>query len=142
MRIQADFTERQTIFMSPLIDCIFLLLIFFLVTTMLKRWDHEVPLNVGDETSARLEGEQRAIAIKSNGDPYQMVICKRVAGHVHYYLIKDLEKYISNLDARVHHVVILSEDEAPSDEVIHAYDLCRELGFENTRIQLLGSTIR
>ena len=39
MRLPLDEEEKVDIQMSPLIDCVFLLLIFFLVTTMMKKWD-------------------------------------------------------------------------------------------------------
>ena len=38
--------------MSPLIDCVFLLLIFFLVTTMMKKWEMQIPLSLPAMTSS------------------------------------------------------------------------------------------
>jgi len=38
--------------LSPLIDCVFLLLIFFLVTTMFKKFEHQIPIRMPDITSS------------------------------------------------------------------------------------------
>ena len=45
MRLPLDEEEKVDIQMSPLIDCVFLLLIFFLVTTMMKKWEMQIPLS-------------------------------------------------------------------------------------------------
>ena len=39
MRLNYDDDDKVEVQMSPLIDCVFLLLIFFLVTTMMKKWE-------------------------------------------------------------------------------------------------------
>lgn len=46
MRLPLDEEEKVDIQMSPLIDCVFLLLIFFLVTTMMKKWEMQIPLSL------------------------------------------------------------------------------------------------
>jgi len=40
------------VLLSPLIDCVFLLLIFFLVTSMIKRFERQIPVTLADDTSA------------------------------------------------------------------------------------------
>ncbi|NRA40360.1 MAG: biopolymer transporter ExbD [Planctomycetes bacterium] len=47
MRTRFD-EEELNVDMSPLIDCVFLLLIFFLVATTLKKIDKELPLDLPD----------------------------------------------------------------------------------------------
>lgn len=49
--------EELNIDMSPLIDCVFLLLIFFLVSTTLKKVDSELPLDL-PEANNTLEVKQ------------------------------------------------------------------------------------
>jgi len=46
MRIKTDDDEGLEVQMAPLIDCVFLLLIFFLVATTLKKIDKELPLDL------------------------------------------------------------------------------------------------
>lgn len=52
MRLPLDEEEKVDIQMSPLIDCVFLLLIFFLVTTMMKKWEMQIPLSLPEMTSS------------------------------------------------------------------------------------------
>lgn len=44
--------QGEEVLLSPLIDCVFLLLIFFLVTSMIKRFERQIPLSLADDTSA------------------------------------------------------------------------------------------
>ena len=46
MRLNYDDDDKVEVQMSPLIDCVFLLLIFFLVTTMMKKWEMQIPLTL------------------------------------------------------------------------------------------------
>ncbi len=38
--------------MTPLIDCVFLLIIFFMVTSMIKRLERQIPVTLSDPTAA------------------------------------------------------------------------------------------
>lgn len=57
--MQVDLREDEAIEvqMAPLIDCVFLLLIFFLVATTLKKIDEELPLEL-PESAAAIEVQQ------------------------------------------------------------------------------------
>ena len=62
MRFELENDDRAEVQMSPLIDCVFLLLIFFLVTTMMKKWEMQIPLSVppmGASVSATKQGDQK-----------------------------------------------------------------------------------
>ena len=52
--MQVDLREDESIEvqMAPLIDCVFLLLIFFLVATTLKKIDEELPLELPESAAA------------------------------------------------------------------------------------------
>jgi biopolymer transport protein ExbD len=52
--VQIDLREDEgvEVQMAPLIDCVFLLLIFFLVATTLKKIDEELPLELPDSAAA------------------------------------------------------------------------------------------
>jgi biopolymer transport protein ExbD len=52
MRLDLQDGEEVDVQMAPLIDCVFLLLIFFLVATTLKKIDEELPLTLPDSTAA------------------------------------------------------------------------------------------
>ena len=52
MRINFHDDATIDVQMAPLIDCVFLLLIFFLVATTLKKIDEELPLTLPDSEAA------------------------------------------------------------------------------------------
>ena len=74
IRFDDDKVEVQ---MSPLIDCVFLLLIFFLVTTMMKKWEMQIPLTLPTMTSSlsttRAGEEAVIIAVDEKKNVYQVV---------------------------------------------------------------------
>ena len=51
-RRKRDKKAEAEVMLSPLIDCVFLLLIFFLVTSMLKKWERQIPVTLADPTAA------------------------------------------------------------------------------------------
>jgi biopolymer transport protein ExbD len=56
--MRTDLRDEETVevAMAPLIDCVFLLLIFFLVATTLKKIDEELPLTLPDaETTIEVQ---------------------------------------------------------------------------------------
>ncbi len=48
MRLNLDDGDDITVDMGPLIDCVFLLLIFFLVSTTMKKPEQEIPVDLPD----------------------------------------------------------------------------------------------
>ena len=73
MRTNMRDDEPVEVQMAPLIDCVFLLLIFFLVATTLKKIDEELPLTLPDAESV-IEVQQPedwlVVSIDQNGDFY------------------------------------------------------------------------
>ena len=60
---------NSEVILSPLIDCVFLLLIFFLVTSMIKRFERQIPVNLADGTSA--------IETEKNDDSYPIGVSRK-----------------------------------------------------------------
>jgi len=52
MKVDLQDEEPIEVQMAPMIDCVFLLLIFFLVATTLKQIDRELPLELPDAAAA------------------------------------------------------------------------------------------
>lgn len=73
MNIDLKDDDAVEVQMAPMIDCVFLLLIFFLVATTLKKIDKELPLELPD-ASAAIEVQQpegfTVISIDSEGAFY------------------------------------------------------------------------
>ena len=73
MRINSSSTQKVEISMSPLIDCVFLLLIFFLVSTMQKKQEKRIDVSLPSSKSAEkllLDDKQQVITLTSAGSFY------------------------------------------------------------------------
>jgi len=65
--------EEPEVSMSPLIDCVFLLLIFFLVSTMTKVKDKDIAVDLPTSTSAvklRPDDKQAVVGLDNDGNFY------------------------------------------------------------------------
>lgn len=73
MRIQYEEQEKAEISMSPLIDCVFLLLIFFLVATIEKKENRDIDIVLPESRAAKRlppDDEQIVIGIDASGRFY------------------------------------------------------------------------
>jgi len=72
-RNQALDDESDEIAITPLIDAVFLLLIFFLVSTMIKKLNRDIAIDLPESVSAeRLSpaGDNRVIGINADGEVF------------------------------------------------------------------------
>ena len=101
MRLNYDDEDKVEVQMSPLIDCVFLLLIFFLVTTMMKKWEMQIPLSLPSMTSSlsttRAGEEAVIIAVDEDKNVYQVVGHDAYSGESHYIPISDLHAFLTEL---------------------------------------------
>ena len=135
MRLNYDDDDKVEVQMSPLIDCVFLLLIFFLVTTMMKKWEMQIPLTLPTMTSSL--STTRAVDEKKN--VYQVVGHDAYSGESTYLPVKDLSAFLSelrnsrgvetNIDVTAYRTV-------PVSTVIEIFDQCQIQGFTHTRVRL------
>jgi len=65
MQVDLRDDEGIEVQMAPLIDCVFLLLIFFLVATTLKKIDEELPLQLPESTAALAVQQPDAVTVVS-----------------------------------------------------------------------------
>lgn len=73
MNVDLRDDEGLEVQMAPLIDCVFLLLIFFLVASTLKKVDHELPLELPDIKAAvevQQPDEFMVVSIDRDGNFY------------------------------------------------------------------------
>ncbi len=73
MRLKWGDDEEIAVQMAPLIDCVFLLLIFFLVATTLKKVEKELPLNLPEaaaSVSKQVDDNMTIISIDAAGNFY------------------------------------------------------------------------
>lgn len=130
--------------LSPLIDCVFLLLIFFLVTTMLKRKETIIPVTIPDAASA-LDATAREtvtlIGLDTNGNFLQPAGRDRY-GATTYQPGGDLDAYLRSLierqgDAVRRQPVRLDVARlTPFQRTIDALDTIKQQGFTNVSVKL------
>ena len=99
MRIRKKDDDDVTLEMSPLIDCVFLLLIFFLVTTMMKKLEKQIPIEVPDPAvtiSERMDARRVILAIGKDGSYYSAE--RRLQdGRPDFRSVPDVDKFVENL---------------------------------------------
>ena len=99
MRIRKKDDDDVTLEMSPLIDCVFLLLIFFLVTTMMKKLEKQIPIEVPDPDvtiSERMDTRRVILAIGKDGRYYSAE--RRLQdGRPDFRSVPDVDKFVENL---------------------------------------------
>ncbi|MCB1070727.1 MAG: biopolymer transporter ExbD [Kiritimatiellae bacterium] len=138
--------EAVEIPLSPLIDCVFLLLIFFLVTSMLKRKETIIPIVLPDATSslsAEAAEEVLVIGLGPEGEFLNPTATNRF-GALSFSPGGSLDAHLDRLLA-THGPSIRDQairfdivGETPFQKTIDALDLCKLRGFTNVGIRLLA----
>lgn len=143
MRIDTGEDDGIGVDMAPLIDCVFLLLIFFLVTTMMKKWETQIPLTVPEMTSSLSEQKSAEdvaiIALGPDGDVYQVLNRDAYSGDTVCQSVPDLPAHLESLRAERGTEVpleIAAERGVPVKRVIEVFDMCQLRGFMKTRVRL------
>jgi len=128
--------------LSPLIDCVFLLLIFFLVTTMLKKLEKQIPVVLPDYTSALAsiaESDAVIYALDQDGNFFRSTSGSRSLGGLNYQavpsFVEDLKGVAENFGTGI--AIRLDTDrDVPVQKVIDALDLLALQGFEQVGVRL------
>ncbi len=141
MQIQYDESDQAGVPLSPLIDCVFLLLIFFLVTTMLKKWETQIPITMPDITTS-LSDEANddifRIALDRAGNPYFESHRDR-DGFTIYTSTPDLAAFLKTLAShrdQSRPLRLMAERDARFQSVVDALDTCQLQGFDNVDLKL------
>ena len=141
MRFSQSTEDDPEVAMSPLIDCVFLLLIFFLVTTMLKKWEKQIPVTLPETTStlsAVAVDQTFIIGLDVDGFAYDGNERKE-DGRIRYQPIDDLALFLGQLaserDTQLP-LTLAADRDTPMQYVIGAFDACQLAGFQHTSVQL------
>lgn len=130
--------------MSPLIDCVFLLLIFFLVTTMLKRKEKQIVVEMPDSTASvavETREEQLLIGLDASGAALAPLDARDKDGGILWRPIDDLAIHLKEIvEARGPAALDLplqinAHREAPFQKAIDALDLCKLQGFRQVSVK-------
>ena len=133
--------------MSPLIDCVFLLLIFFLVTTMLKRKEKLIPIELPDSTSAvaaQAHDDTLILGLDERGIAYRASGAVTGDGAIIYEPLDDLASYLKDVIQQEGQVVLRrplridADRDTPFQTAIAILDVCKLQGFTNVGIKTRG----
>ncbi len=143
MRFDLESDDRAEVQMSPLIDCVFLLLIFFLVTTMMKKWEMQIPLSVPPMSASVSATKQSTDAVILSADAagrvYQVLGHDAYTGENTYAPIPDTDGFLSELRENVGtqiQIDVAAFRDVPVSTVIELFDRCQIHGFSRTRVRL------
>lgn len=130
MRVRYDEDEAIEVQMAPLIDCVFLLLIFFLVATTLKKVEKELPVEL-PESQAAIQVQARedlfTIGIDAAGQTYlkaEKVSLSMLRQHLQQAAARD----------KTQRVRIDVDRATPAQYIVHVLDLCQFEGLTNVGI--------
>ena len=143
MRFELGDDDRAEVQMSPLIDRVFLLLIFFLVTTMMKKWEMQIPLSVPPMSASLSATKQSAgsviLSVDAAGRVYQVLGHDAYTGENSYAPIPDMDGFLSELRANAGTQIwidVAAFRDVPVSTVIALFDQCQIHGFRRTRVRL------
>jgi len=126
MRVKFEDDEQVEVQMAPLIDCVFLLLIFFLVATTLKKIDKELPLDLPQaaaSVSQQAGDDMTIVSIDKDGNFY---LGSDPVGQG--YLVKKLHELAATSPKR--RIRIDADRDAPMWAAVQILDICN---FENLK---------
>lgn len=147
MHIQHNEDDDVEVPLSPLIDCVFLLLIFFLVTMMLKRWEFQILLDVPDQTaSLEVMKEEKVVDLRLDpeGNLYydSMRRDAQSGGHRAYILIPDTLAFLKRLSVDPDYdgvntaIVIRTDRQTDWQTYLSTQDILALQGFTNVAMTI------
>ncbi len=144
MRLTAgkDPSETSEVPITPLIDCVFLLIIFFLVTSMFKRFEMLIPIEMPDQTSSlSREASDASIRLGISRDGSTQEVARVSAGgdiDTLYEPIEDFAVYLKTLAGDQGAGVALEffvELGTPTQKVIDVLDIAQLQGFDRVTVR-------
>jgi biopolymer transport protein ExbD len=126
-----DHEDDEEIPLAPLIDAVFLLLIFFLVSTMIKKIDRDIDIELPQSISAeRLppRDDNRVVGIDAGGVIYYEGELSTIQSL--HMRIRELA-----LDGDAPQIRLDVDNETPTHRVIEVLDLCRFNNLRNVGIR-------
>ena len=126
MRVRIEDDDQIEVQMAPLIDCVFLLIIFFLVATTLKKIEKELPLELPEAAAAigrQVEENMTIVSIDRDGNLY---LGSEPVGQG--YLGRKLRELAEQNPE--HRIRIDGDRDAPLGAAVQVLDMCN---FENLK---------
>lgn len=130
-RNQMHEPDDETIDISPLIDVVFILLIFFMVTTTFQK-DREVEINRPEaKSSVSVEGETTRVVIDSQGRIFFEGKETRL-----WSLSQLVKRFISEQSEKS--VLVVADKEVSAETLVQVVDACRLGGARQVGVATRG----
>ena len=137
MRIRDDEDdETPEVNMAPLLDCIFLLLIFFLLTSTVQKQDEDKEKPVQQLV---LELPESAAAANAPTQPEPLVISIDESGHYHVNQsrvgLEELHRVLREASAKHPKIRIEGDRRVAFEHIAHVIDLCEFEGLREIAVR-------
>lgn len=131
MQFRRQATEQDGVNLTPLIDVVFLLLIFFMVSTTFTKESH-LELNLPEAAGPQAESIPRSVEILINADGSYSVDGRALINKK----LTTLKSALSEVSAGEYNrpLVITADATAQHQAVVRAMDAAGQLGFVNLSI--------
>lgn len=126
MKFQPDKREEPDVNLTPLIDVVFLLLIFFMVSTTFNR-ETEIAIELPEASGEIMASERKVVEISIDGEGRFFVNQQEVINT----RLETLKQAIARAagDETKPQVILSADKSTPHQAVITAMDAARQLGF-------------
>ena len=139
MRLSQKQRQDPDISLTPLIDVVFLLLIFFMVSTSFNR-ESEISINLPESTAETVESEQTTVDLTIDTQGRFYINSKQVINTRINTLIKALKLVIK--DPQDVGLIISADGQTPHQAVVTAMDAARQLGITRLSIATKQSAVQ
>ena len=132
--------------MTPLIDCVFLLLIFFLVTTMMKKLEKQIPVVMPDTAvsiAAKADRDHVVIGITADGRSLFASERDALGGYI-FSPLQDVDAYIAYVKAQhgiEANIRIYAAPEVHFQKVIDLLDKLKFSDLEHVDVRMIDTSI-
>jgi len=128
MRLQSRRSEEPDVNLTPLIDVVFLLLIFFMVSTTFNR-ETEINIKLPEASGQPMQNEKKVVEISIDAKGRYFVNKKEVINTKVDTLKRAIEEAVG--DSEKPQVILSADRMTPHQAVITAMDAARQLGLVN-----------
>ena len=131
MNFKRQNREAVDVNLTPLIDIVFLLLIFFMVSTTFTKENH-LSIDLPEATAEASETQPQAIEILISASGEYSINNQTLINHQLDTLKRGLQKALANRQTAP--VVITADAKTPHEAVVRAMDAAGQLGLVNLSI--------
>ena len=128
MKLRQPQDQEPEISLTALIDVVFLLLIFFMISTSFNR-ESEINVDLPEATAEKQEAEQNVIDLTIDREGHFFINGKKVVNTRVVTLIKALKLVIKDQEKPA--LLISADGRTPHQAVVTAMDAARSLGINH-----------